>query len=140
MADTTIETALFTILTGDATVTGLVGKSVYPNLVPQGAQMPAITYQQITSLREHVMTDTLGIVASWYQINCWAESYSEARELSEAVRIALADYSGTVSSRDIKAILLENEGDMPMTTGDVEGRRRYGKNLDFVVWHDEAII
>ena len=138
MADTTIETALWAILIGDATVAGLVGTRVYPNLVPQGADMPAVTYEQITGPREHVMTQTLGIAKSIFQINCWSSSYSETKALAEAVRNELSDFTGTVNTREIKQATIENEGDMPRVSTDIESMRRYGKHLDLEICYAEA--
>ena len=101
--------------------------------------MPAIAYQQISGPRDHVMDGVSGLVNSRYQFNCWAESYAGAKNLSEAVRIELDSYSGTVNSREIEVIHLDNEGDMPMVVDDIEKLNRYGKRLDFIVWYKEVI-
>lgn len=135
--DTTIETALFSILIGDATINSLIATRVYPNIVPQNAPMPAITYQQISGPRDHVMAGPTGLVGARYQINCWASSYAGAKELAEAVRKELDGYSGTVNTRVIEVIILEDEGDMPEVTPGADALKRFGKRLDFIVWFKE---
>jgi hypothetical protein len=136
--DTTIETALFSILIADDTVGLSVTNRIYPNIVPQKAAMPAITYQQISGPRQHVMTDDSGLVQASYQINCWSKTYVGARELSEAVRKVLDGYNGTVNTRVIHAILLDDEGDMPQMQAESDVLLRYGKRLDFTIWYIEA--
>lgn len=137
-SDTTIETVIYSLLVGDATIESLVGTRVYPNRIKQGALMPAITYEQSDGPRQHVMTDTLGLAVSTYRLTCWAKTYGETRVLAEAVRIELNEYAGTVNTREIKTILIEDEGDIPQTSIDVEGLRRFGKFLDFTIWYMEA--
>lgn len=137
--DTTIETALYAIIIGDATVYSLIETRVYPNIIPQGADMPAVTYQQISGVRDHAFSGPNGLVSARFQINCWSDSYSEARQLSEAVRKLLDGYSGTVNTREIQSIMLENEGDMPQISAGKDVLRRFGKRLDFIVWFKEAV-
>jgi len=135
--DTTIETALFAIITGDATIESLIASRVYPNVVPQGAAMPAITYQQISGPRDHVMDGPSGLVGARFQLNCWSGDYAQARQLAEAVRKELNGYSGTVNTRQISAILLEDEGDMPQVRPGTDELMRYGKRMDFIIWFKE---
>ncbi len=132
-AATEIEALIQTILTGDATVAALVGTRISPNIIRQGTAMPAVTYQQISGQRDHTLDGASGFVEGRFQVNCWAKTYAETRELADAVRDALDDYStGT-----IQAIHLEDEGDIPTLMGGVDKIRRYGKRLDFTVWFDE---
>lgn len=134
---TTIETAIYSILVQDATINGLVSTRIYPNLIPQGKAMPAITYQQISGVRDAVMDGPTGLVAARFQINCWAKKYNDAKELTEAVRKELDGYSGTVNSRKIEVIMLEDEGDMPQILPGTDVLKRHGKRLDFIVWFKE---
>ena len=138
-SDTSIEGALVAILEGDATVNSLVGTKIFPNKVPQGTAMPAITYQQISGPRDHVMAGPTGLVDARYQFNCWSDKYAQAKEVFEAVRIILDGYSGTVNSRQIDGIRLENEGDVPQVAPGKDQLMRYGKRFDAVVPYQESI-
>ena len=135
--DTTIETVIYTILTGASGITDLTSTRIYPVYVPQDAVMPVLTYQELSAQREYTVDGSIGMVSARYQINCWASNYSGARALSEAVRDAMEDYSGTVNTRYIHTIFLEDEGDISSLNPGNEKIKRIGKRLDFLVWYNE---
>jgi len=134
---TEIEEALTSLLKADGDVAAIVGTRVYPAAVYQGADMEAITYQQISGPRDETLDGPSGFVAYSCQINCWAEKYGEARALAAVVRKLLDGYSGTVGSVVIQAVHLEDEGDLPVMPAGKNVARRYAKRLDFTIWHDE---
>jgi len=132
-----IGSSIFKILTDDGDVSALVAARVYPTFVPQGVAMPAITYQRIVAVRAHTIGSTDNMVPATYQINCWAETYGGARALSEVVRVALNNYTGTVNSVVIQAVQLNDEDDIPESIAGDDVLNRYGKRLDFKVWFNE---
>jgi hypothetical protein len=134
--DSTAEAVLQRILAVAPVVSNLIGSRIYPNIVPQKAPMPAITYQQISGPRLHDMQGAVGLAKARYQINCWAVSYAGAKELAEAVRLTLDGYS---SEGTIAVIHLNNEGDMPEMEPGADVLSRYGKRLDFIVWFREQV-
>jgi hypothetical protein len=134
--DATAEAVLQRILAAAPVVSNLIGSRIYPNIVPQKAPMPAITYQQISGPRLHDMQGAVGLAKARYQINCWAVSYAGAKELAEAVRLVLDGYS---SAGTIVVIHLNNEGDMPEIIAGDDVLGRYGKRLDFMVWFREQV-
>lgn len=138
MAVDTPEKAIVSILKNDGNVEPLVSTRIYPNEVPQGASMPAISYEQTSGDREHTMDGPVGMVPGGFILNCWASTYSEARTLSGYVRIALDGYEGTVGSQYFWVIFLENESDNLQRIPDVKVIRRYSKQLTFTVWFKEA--
>lgn len=135
--DTTIETAIYSILTADDTILSLVSTKIYPKILPQSSTVPAITYNQISGPRGHTMSGPDGTVASRYQINCWDSTYAGAKAIAEAVRKELDGYTGTVNSRQIDSIMLDNEGDMPDGENNINNVRRFGKMLDFIIFYQE---
>lgn len=137
--DDIIESALYSILSSDDTIVDLVNTRISPNIISQKTIMPAISFQQISGQRGYVMAGPDGTVESRYQINCWANTYNASKELSEAVRKKLSDFTGTVNSRKIELIKLEDEGDLPNLSPGVDVLRRYGKRLDFLIWYKETI-
>jgi len=132
-----IEAAVYDLLINDAAVEVLVGRSVYPAIIPQGESLPAITYQQISGVREYTADGAFGMTSARFQINCWAESYSEVRNLADAVRIRLDGLSGTAQNIKIYSILIDDETDMSETIPGVEVLERWGKRLDFIIWYEE---
>ena len=135
VGDTTIETALFTILDGDADTEAIVGARIYPAIVYQTADLPAVTFQQISGARTHTAGGPISLANPRFQVNCWAETYAESRQLAETVRKCLDGYSGTVNTRAIDNIALDNELD---TFKWIDSKKVYGKMLDFIVWFHEA--
>jgi hypothetical protein len=132
-----IEEALYSILSNDATLLALTSTRIYPNILQQAVIMPAVTYQQISGQRDEVMTSPTGFVESRFQINGWSDTYSETRDVANAIRGALDGFSGTVSSVEIEAIHLIDEGDIPAFPPGKDVVKRYGKRLDFTVWFKE---
>ena len=137
--DNALETALYVILTGDISVTAFIINRVYPVNLPQACIMPAITYQEIASTREYVMSGAIGMVSARYQINCWDDDYAGARALADAVRIALECYTGTVNGRSIYTVFLEDQGDLTVFPAGNEVLRRSGQRLDFTIWYKESL-
>jgi len=135
---TTIETAIYSKLTADATVDSLVSTRIFPNIVPQGESMPAVTYQMISAVPQETTDTAQGWRVGRFQITCWAETYSGAKELSEAVRKDLHRYSGTVNGVVIDSIMLENELDAPQLAAETDVLKRHGKILEFEIWFEEA--
>ena len=135
----TIEEAVRLIMADDANVAGIVSTRVYPNLMPQGGVLPAITYQVISTTRQYTTQFQDSLVNKRFQINCWATTYAVCNNLANIVRHLLSGYSGTVENRVIAAIFLDSEGDMPNLSPELQQLRRYGKRFDFIVWYRETI-
>lgn len=133
-----VERAIFTIMSGDATVGGLAGDRIYPNYVPQDTAMPAVTYQQISGPRDNTLDGPSGLVNSRFQLNSWAATYAECDELTEAVRKAMSGFSGTVGSLIIQVIQVEDEGDIPAVKPGNDQLRRLGKRMDYRIWYCET--
>jgi hypothetical protein len=133
-----IEQALYKILADDSGVGALAGDRVYPIGVPQDGALPAVTYQQIAGPRDRTFDGATGLVDGYYQVTCWAATYGAAKGLSEAVRAALDDYAGTVSSVWIRVIRVTNEMDIPVLEPESLTQTKYGKALDIEVTYHET--
>lgn len=138
MAVDAVEKAIYSLLTNDANVSGLVSTRVFPIRIPQGASMPAITYEQETGPREHTLDGPVGMVPASFAINCWSTTYAQARMLADYTRICLDGYAGTTGSQKIHVAMLGNESDLFEQAPDVLGTRRHGKQLTFTIWFEEA--
>ena len=132
-----IEKAIYSILTGDATVLALTSTRVRPVVALQGASLPYVIYQQISGPRYHTTSGPIGMADTLYQVNCWASTYSDMKTLSEAVRKAMDGYSGTIASVVIDVIHIQDESDIPDLSADTN-INRYGKRLDFRIWFKET--
>jgi len=128
-----IEKAIVSILSNASAVTGIVASNIFPIFVPQPAKdnLPAITYQQISGPRDHVMSGPTGLVDARFQINCWSKTYKESEELANAVRTTLDGYADTVLGTEIQVVMLLDEGDVPSIKAENEELSSFGKRLDF---------
>lgn len=135
--DSSIEAALYSLMSNDATLTAIVSTRIYINLALQGAAVPHVTYQQLSGLRDEVMIGPSGLVESRFQINIWGDTYTENRSIANAVRGLLDGYSGTVGTVEIEAIHMIDESDVPQFPAGKDVIKRYGKRLDFTVWFKE---
>lgn len=136
-AANTIESAIASILLADSDIVGVVADRVNPNYVPQSDDVPAISYTQISGIRDSDLDAPIELVNSRWQINCWAETSDGARDLATLVRIAFGGFSGVVNTVKISFVELENEGDIPEIRPGTGQLTRYGKRLDFRIWFDD---
>lgn len=113
-----IEEAIYFILTNNADIYGTVGGRIYPLYMPDSVELPAITYQRISTVRELTHDQEAGGLASAiFQFTVWDSDYATIREISEMIRNCLNGYKGTVtidsgdSDIDIQASLINGEVD-----------------------------
>jgi len=118
-------------------VKALVVKRIYPTVASQLGTLPLIVYQQISGRREHTMTESVGLVESRYQVDCWATTYTGAQALAKTVRVALDNHSGTTGTVKIEVIHLINEMDGIANIADAKIARRYRRLLEFIIWFQE---
>lgn len=101
--------ALITILTGDTTVAGLVGSRVYVGHAPQSAALPYLVLTVMSSEEFQLISGTTGSRQVEFDIDCKALRSVTAESVGNAVRSALTNYSGTVGSDTVHAIIVQGE-------------------------------
>lgn len=92
-----IEEDIQTYLT--ATLTG--GVLVYPFTVPQGAAIPAVTYQTVS---DPTTIDSLGptdLIKGRFQITAVGRSFSDAKLLAVEIKNAIDGYADTMGDVDV---------------------------------------
>jgi hypothetical protein len=133
-----IESALFALVTGDVNVDAIIGDAMYPQIIPQGDALPAVTYSEISGNRLQVTAGPVGLVESRWQMNCWAEHKIDARQLSDAVRQSIDGFDGFVGNVEIQSIQCTGEVDLGDHPAGVDVSRRYGLALEFEIWFAES--
>lgn len=126
-----IESAIKYILTNDVTVAAITTRC-YPVMIPQSPTYPLILYTRISGMRDHVLGGATGHAHPRFQVEAWAETYSGAKTLADAIRIALDDYSGTASGTVIHSCLIDSERDV--YESEIE---KYRIIQDYFIWHEE---
>jgi hypothetical protein len=76
------------------------GVNAYPLVLPQGVA-PAITYGQANDEREQVYGSTSGLQFMEVDVDCWGESYLDARAVADSLTGALPGYRGDVDGEHI---------------------------------------
>jgi hypothetical protein len=84
-----LEAGLVAHLQSDPNVAALVATRVYPIRLPQSVTLPALTFQQVSGVRDLVHGQPSGMANPRIQITSWAATYAAANGLARAVRIAL---------------------------------------------------
>ena len=89
----------------------LVGFRVFPIIAPVSAQLPFILYQRSTIERNQTLSVPVGVPRVAMQIDTYAATYEEAREIADAIRANLDGWTGSAYGVDVKHIALDTERD-----------------------------
>jgi hypothetical protein len=139
MATLTIEAGLVYKLTTTAGLTALISTRVYLERIPQGATLPCLTYQRISTPRvlAHDTSGSAGTASPRFQFDAWATTYASAKAITDALRAALSGFKGTITSGAdtvvVQAALVDGETSQP----DLEAGLARVRS-EFVIWHLEA--
>lgn len=87
-----IETELFD------TLTDLVDGRCYPLVMPQNPVLPALVYTRQSSDPQYRLEGGASLNQVRIEVDCYADTYTDAKALSESVRLAMeaASYKGTL--------------------------------------------
>lgn len=105
------EAVLRSALVGNTSVTSMVGTRVYPLLAPKTAALPFITWRRSGISREHTLAGPMGMPNVSVEMQSFAATYEDVRELADRVRVVLDGYGGTVNNVEVKNVSLEQESD-----------------------------
>jgi hypothetical protein len=88
------ESSLRAVLLASPAVAALVGTRVYPMTLPQAPTLPAVTFQRISTVPDHLLDAESWRVPCRVSLSLWASSFDGMRALADAVTTALRGYSG----------------------------------------------
>ena len=108
-----LEEAIFTRATTGPTLQPLIGTRCYPVLLPQNPTYPAVTFQRISTPREHAMVADPGVAHPRFQLTAYDKTRALAQTLAEAIRKDFARWRGTVAGVVIQDTFVENAFDLP---------------------------
>ena len=81
-------------LLADAGVSALVATRIYADVAPQGAALPYITTQVISTAHTHHLAGGSRVAQSRVQIDVWASAASSREAIAEAIRQSLMSHVG----------------------------------------------
>lgn len=148
-----LEEALVVFLKADPDVQALVGTGhdarIYPELAPQDAGYPRLTYTFVDWPSDHTLAGPTGFCTPRVQIDCWAagsRAYRDVKALVRAVRNCrggmsqgrkLDGFSGDMHGVKVQWCKLIDRQSVPEVpvSGEEGPVRRV--SLDFRIQHDE---
>jgi len=125
-----LEESLVDILTGDATLAGLVGDRIEPAPYRRGT-LPGIGYLRVSTMRVHAHSGAVGLIRTWMQFDVWAATAASAQAVAQALHGALEHYRGTVAGVRIDAALSLNDRAIPAP--ETNDQRRI---VEYYIWSD----
>jgi hypothetical protein len=126
-----LESNLHTIITTAPSFTALAGTRLYPVLLPEEPTLPAATYQRISTTREYTTTGPVALNRVRIQLDCWADTYAQVKQLQAAILAILEDRS-PYTSAGIDSITL-----ITATDGYEQDARIYRVSMDFYIYATE---
>ncbi len=101
--------AIKSILGADAGVVALVGTRVRPGKLEQDENYPAIAFTRINENQDTILEHTWrGPYKVFFRFFCVARDYFQAKQVDDALFVALTGYSGTAAGVEIQAIFFAN--------------------------------
>lgn len=84
-----IQEAFYSRLSASVAVTAIVGGSVFPHTMPQGATKPALTYDFEFDTASQLLDGVSSLREAFVNVDCWATSYALVHRLANAVEADL---------------------------------------------------
>lgn len=105
-----IDEAIYSILTTNSQVAAIVSTRVFPVVLPQQSQLPALAYARVSTIERSMTHSGPSFVSKVvYQVSCFANGAKAAKELAGKVYRAMHGYAGSVGSEKIYYVQCVNE-------------------------------
>ena len=115
-----------------AIIRSTIGTRMYPDILDEGATLPALTYQLISNNGGHSLdAQTDGLYFARVQIDVWAKTAVARGNLGLAVKQALDGFTRIMIGTDVCALLWDNELD-----SFEPDRKQYRRMIDFRIIHN----
>lgn len=134
---TALGKGIYSILTGDAAVAAIVGTKVGPEQAAAAWDLPYAVYTVPSQTDiQHIKGRALSARAI-VQVDAYTSTYSLTDSLIQAIRSALAFFTGTpVTGISIQGITIESgPRDLSPVPFDGSEDMYRRKSMDFAVWH-----
>lgn len=126
---------LVALLKADGTVAAITTR-VQPIRINQVGELPAITYQLISTSPVNHATGTTDTTEARIQIDCWASTYDGSKTLADAARGALSGVADDSGDPQISMSHLVGEQDLPESPDPGEDTIIHRVSQDYLVWYN----
>jgi hypothetical protein len=121
-----MEDDLRKFLLADTGVAAKVGERVYPDVLPNGATLPAIVYQRVSTPRTPRHGEASSFPRPRLQLRIWAKTRKASSQTANAVRSALDGYKGRMGSTDVtRCVIVDERGEYDPETELRPGLQEY---------------
>jgi hypothetical protein len=122
---TILETRVYSLLANSSAIKRRVSTRIYPLVMPQDCQLPALTYQRISSDPVNHLGGYSNLENPHVMVNMWGQNYHEVKVMAEEVHEAME------LAVDFKS-LLTNEFDIYDPEVNL-----YAVSHDYSCWNEE---
>ncbi len=130
--------ALYKQLTTATLTTKLGSTAIYPIMIPQGVNLPAVTYQEISESPVHAMGADPSLMFPRFEISSWSSSYKQVKIIADSVKSVLRDFGstklgGAAAGVYVQRIFFENETDF-LDIDRETGTMTFHVAQDYIIW------
>jgi len=95
-----IAKGIFSILSGDSTLTAIVGTRIYPVIAPQSETLPDnyIVFKEIANNPRDTKSGVSELDTIRLQIESWSDKHDEMETIDQRIRDLLDRYTGTANT------------------------------------------
>lgn len=91
-----LEAGLHSLITGDASFSAQCADRLYPLILPEGVDTPAVTYHRITTTRKRLLDGDADRTSSLMQFDVWSTSYAATKQVADILLNLLEGFTGTL--------------------------------------------
>lgn len=106
-----LEIALAEFILASPGIAGLIVDRIYPVVIEQDSKFPAILYRRAGLKIQHGHGAPCTVKSITIQIDACAETYRDAKTLSDLLRNNLNGFKGNMGGADVQLLRLEDEQD-----------------------------
>ena len=130
------ETRLVERLLATAGVTNIVSSRIRPIQLTQGDALPALTYSTIDITPSNGSTGLGNHAMARIQVDSLAISYSAAKTLAKAVRVALSGWQSSTASPNVGPVHWLNDNDLGGFDEPGQDKPTYAIASDFLLQYN----
>ncbi len=130
-----IEQAIKKELMAASGVTGLISTRLYYVRAPQNVTKPYVVFFKVSSPREYSHDGASELARPRFQFSCFATTYYEAKQITEAIRVTIEAFSGIMGGDggvEVGSCFCINESDIYE-----EDTQLFHVAVDYLIYHKE---
>ena len=127
------EEGLYTFLSTNSAIVGVLSTRSYPLLAPQNTSFPVLTYR-VTGKTPDLELAQDGMLSIFLELTIWAEEYFSAKFVARIVREQCKVTPPSLGGFPIETVVWRNE------TDDFDAEAKGGVGLFSVTEHFEVIV